>query len=143
MARVTVEDCLDKVENQYDLVLLAKERTHELNTGSEPLVPIENDKRTVIALREIAEQKVSVEELQEKGINKLRKYPDTTGEQEEIDLPEEDNFEKNYKGESSKSGAAILPSKRSRKIPEPEKLISKELNENIKEEELEKNLTEK
>ena len=58
MARITVEDCLEKVENQYDLVLLAKERTSQLNSGSEMLVEEDNDKKTVIALREIAEGKV-------------------------------------------------------------------------------------
>ena len=63
MARITVEDCLDKVENQYDLVLLAKERTSQLNSGSELLVEEDNDKRTVLALREIADGKVDVAEL--------------------------------------------------------------------------------
>ena len=63
MARITVEDCLDKVENQYDLVLLAKERTSQLNSGAEMLVEEDKDKRTVIALREIAGGKISVEEL--------------------------------------------------------------------------------
>ena len=66
MARITVEDCLDKVENQYDLVLLAKERTSQLNSGAEMLVEEDNDKRTVIALREIAGGKLSVEELRKK-----------------------------------------------------------------------------
>ena len=61
MARITVEDCLDKVESQYDLVLLAKERTSQLNSGSEMLVEEDNDKRTVIALREIAGGKLSIE----------------------------------------------------------------------------------
>ena len=57
MARITVEDCLEKVDNQYDLVLLAKERTSQLNAGNRPLVPEDNDKRTVIALREIGKAK--------------------------------------------------------------------------------------
>ena len=63
MARITVEDCLDKVENQYDLVLLAKERTSQLNSGSEMLVNEDNDKKTVVALREIAAGKLDIEEL--------------------------------------------------------------------------------
>ena len=63
MARITVEDCLEKIENQYDLVLLAKERTSQLNSGSEMLVEEDNDKRTVVALREIAEGKVAPTEL--------------------------------------------------------------------------------
>ena len=66
MARITVEDCLEKIENQYDLVLLAKERTSQLNSGSEMLVEEDNDKRTVVALREIAEGKVEPNELKKK-----------------------------------------------------------------------------
>jgi DNA-directed RNA polymerase subunit omega len=57
MARVTVEDCLQQVDNQYDLVILAKERTLQLGVGDAPQVPVDNDKRTVLALREIAEKK--------------------------------------------------------------------------------------
>ena len=75
MARITVEDCLDKVVNQYDLVLLAKERTSQLNSGAEPLVEEDNDKRTVIALREIATGKLDVEDLKKNAILRLRKEP--------------------------------------------------------------------
>ena len=53
MARITVEDCMSKIDNQYDLVLLAKERTAQLNAGAQMLVPEENDKKTIISLREI------------------------------------------------------------------------------------------
>jgi len=117
MARITVEDCLDKVENQYDLVLLAKERTSQLNSGSEMLVEEDNDKRTVIALREIAGGKLSVEELRKNAILRLRKEPDETLEEEETEEIASDDFEKQYKGEVSKTGVAILPSKRIRKVP--------------------------
>ena len=68
MARITVEDCLEKVENQYDLVLLAKERTVQLNAGSQILVEEDNDKRTIISLREIGDGKVPVQELKESAI---------------------------------------------------------------------------
>ena len=117
MARITVEDCLEKVENQYDLVLLAKERTSQLNSGSEMLVQEDNDKRTVIALREIADGKLSLEELKQNAILRLRKEPDQVVEEEEIEEVSSDDFEKQYKGEVSKSGVAILPSKRVRKVP--------------------------
>ena len=117
MARITVEDCLDKVENQYDLVLLAKERTSQLNSGAEMLVEEENDKRTVIALREIARGKLSVEELKKNAILRLRKEPDESLEEEETEEVTSDDFEKQYKGEVSKTGVAILPSKRVRKVP--------------------------
>lgn len=119
MARITVEDCLEKIENQYDLVLLAKERTSQLNSGSEMLVEEDNDKRTVIALREIADGKVDVAELKKNAILRLRKEPDENKEEQDTEEVSSDDFEKQYKGEVSKSGVAILPSKRMRKIPSP------------------------
>ena len=118
MARITVEDCLKKIDSQYELVLLAKERTSQLNAGDPPLVPGDNDKNTVIALREIGEGKVSIKKLKESTINKLRKYQKITAELEETDDENKDNFDKIYKGEISKSGTAILPAKRTKRIPE-------------------------
>tara|TARA_B100001029_G_C14619202_1_gene213170 strand:+ start:44 stop:502 length:459 start_codon:yes stop_codon:yes gene_type:complete len=117
MARITVEDCLKKVDNQYDLVLLAKERTSQLNSGAEMVVDEDNDKRTVIALREIAAGKLSVEELKKNAVLRLRKEPDQVPEEEETEEVTSDDFEKQYKGEVSKTGVAILPSKRIRKAP--------------------------
>ena len=117
MARITVEDCLKKVENQYDLVLLARERTSQLNSGSEMLVKQENDKNTVVALREIAEGKVDTKDLKNNSILRLRKEPDKNIIEEEQEEITNDDFETQYKGEVSKSGVAILPSKRARKIP--------------------------
>ena len=119
MARITVEDCLEKVENQYDLVLLAKERTSQLNSGSEMLVEEDNDKRTVVALREIAEGKIDIDELKKSTVLRLRKEPDENLEEQDTEEISSDDFEKQYKGEVSKSGVAILPSKRMRKIPTP------------------------
>jgi len=116
MARVTVEDCLEQVHNHYDLVLLAKERTVQLNVGAKPEVPEENDKRTVIALREIAAKKVSVKDLENSAINKLRRYPEEEEKKDSQEELEEDDFENLYKGEVSKSGVAVLPSKRTRNI---------------------------
>ena len=118
MARVTVEDCIDKVESPYELVLVAKERATQLNSGIEPTLDRDNDKNTVISLREIAEEKIKVKDLTEAAVYKLRKHveqiDDTGEEEEEIG----DDFENLYKGEISKSGVPILPSKRARKIPE-------------------------
>ena len=65
MARVTVEDCLDNVTNRYELVLLASKRARQLVLGSDPLVPADDDKPTVIALREIAEDLVNNENIDE------------------------------------------------------------------------------
>ena len=118
MARITVEDCLKKIDSQYDLVLLAKERTSQLNAGDSALVSQDNDKNTVIALREIGEGKVSIKTLRELAINKLRKNQKETAELEEMDDEHEDNFDRIYKGEISKSGTAILPSKRTKRILE-------------------------
>jgi len=121
MARITVEDCLEKVDNQYDLVLLAKERTVQLNAGSPMLVEEDNDKRTIISLREIGDGKIDVKEIEASAIKRLRKEPDELEEQEEIEEETNDDFENLYKGQVSKSGVAILPSKRTRKIPEVKK----------------------
>ena len=121
MARITVEDCLEKIDNQYDLVLLAKERTVQLNAGSPMLVEEENDKRTIISLREIGDGKIEVKELETSAIKRLRKEPDELLEQEETEEEINDDFENLYKGQVSKSGVAILPSKRTRRIPEIKK----------------------
>ena len=118
MARITVEDCIDKVEGPYDLVLIAKERAVQLNSGEKPNVDPENDKNTVIALKEIAENKISVKELEESAVNKLRKHIEQDIDVSDQEESEGDDFENIYKGEVSKSGAPILPSKRARKIPE-------------------------
>jgi|TARA_B100001093_G_scaffold148865_1_gene141601 DNA-directed RNA polymerase subunit omega len=146
MARITVEDCLEKVDNQYDLVLLAKERTVQLNAGSPMQVEEDNDKKTIIALREIGDGKIATNELEVSAIKRLRKEPDEIEQQEEIEEETNDDFENLYKGQVSKSGVAILPSKRTRRIPEVKKpsLADEALSElkaeqpEIKEENLEK-----
>ena len=118
MARITVEDCLEKIDSQYDLVLLAKERTSQLNGGDKSLVPENNDKNTVIALREIGEGKISIKTIEDSAINKLRKIKTEPKELEDLEIEQEDDFDKIYKGEISRSGTAILPSKRVRRMPE-------------------------
>jgi DNA-directed RNA polymerase subunit omega len=140
MARITVEDCLKKIDSQYELVMLAKERTAQLNSGNPMLVPQDNDKNTVVALREIAEGKVSTKTLEDHGIDKLRKHQESKATAvEEDEIVEEDNFDKIYKGEVSKSGTAILPSKRAKRIPEkikvseePEPEIEHSTEESVK-----------
>ena len=129
MARITVEVCIDKVEGPYDLVLIAKERAVQLNSGEQPKVDPENDKNTVIALKEIAENKVSVDELRESAINKLRKHIEQDIEVSDQIESEEDDFANIYKGEISKSGVPILPSKRARKIPEKIEIFKEELDQ--------------
>ena len=118
MARVTVEDCIDKVESPYELVLVAKERATQLNAGIEPTIDRDNDKNTVISLREIAEEKIKVSDLTDSAVYKLRKHVEQVDDSAEDDEEIGDDFENLYKGEISKSGVPILPSKRARKIPE-------------------------
>ena len=118
MARVTVEDCIDKVESPYELVLVAKERATQLNSGIEPSVDKDNDKNTVIALREIAEENIKVSDLTESAVYKLRKHVEQVDDTADADEDVGDDFENLYKGEISKSGTPILPSKRARKAPE-------------------------
>ena len=132
MARITVEDCIDKVEGPYDLVLIAKERAVQLNSGEQPNVDPENDKNTVIALKEIAENKISVDELKESAINKLRKHIEQDTEVSEQIESGGDDFENIYKGEISKSGVPILPSKRARKIPEKIEIFKEESDQKKK-----------
>ena len=126
MARVTVEDCVDKVESPYELVLVAKERTTQLNSGVEPTVSIDNDKNTVISLREIADENIKVPDLIESAVYKLRKHVEQIDDNLSEDEDVGDDFENLYKGEISKSGTPILPSKRARKIPEKAQVFSKE-----------------
>ena len=92
MARVTVEDCVDKVPNRFELVLLSAQRARMLASGEAPLVDKENDKDPVLALREIADQKVTVDGLREAFIHSMQKHvevdePEQIGEGEE-DAPE-------------------------------------------------------
>ena len=129
MARVTVEDCIDKVESPYELVLVAKERAAQLSSGIEPTLDRDNDKNTVIALREIAEETVKVPDLSEAAIYKLRKHVEQVDDGSEDDEEIGDDFESLYKGEVSKSGAPILPSKRARKTPEKIQVSKEDLAE--------------
>jgi len=129
MARVTVEDCIDKVESPYELVLVAKERATQLNTGIEPTLDRDNDKNTVIALREIAEENIKVNELTDSAVYKLRKHVEQVDDGVEDDEDVGDDFESLYKGEISKSGTPILPSKRARKTPEKIQVSNEDLAE--------------
>ena len=129
MARVTVEDCIDKVDSPYELVLVAKERAVQLNSGLEPTLERDNDKNTVVSLREIAEETIKVSDLTESAIHKLRKHVEQVDDGTEDDEVVGDDFESMYKGEISKSGTPILPSKRARKIPEKIKVSQEDLDE--------------
>ena len=81
MARVTVEDCVDKVDNRFELILLAGHRARMISSGSELTIDRDNDKNPVVALREIADETVSPEDLKEDLIHSLQKHV-------EVDEPE-------------------------------------------------------
>ena len=137
MARVTVEDCIDKVDSPYELVLVAKERATQLNSGIEPTVERDNDKNTVIALREIANENIKVSDLEDSAVHKLRKHVEQVVDDSENDEEVGDDFASLYKGEISKSGTPILPSKRARKTPEkiqvtiPEEKTQEQVNTDL------------
>ena len=86
MARVTVEDCIEKVQNRFDLVLIAASRARQILAGAEITVPEDRDKNSVIALREIAEETVTVDVLRDNVIQTMQRYV-------EVDEPEEDDME--------------------------------------------------
>ncbi|TNE37245.1 MAG: DNA-directed RNA polymerase subunit omega [Alphaproteobacteria bacterium] len=85
MARVTVEDCVDKVQNRFQLVLLASQRARSISSGEAITVDRDNDKNPVVALREIAEEAIPPEVLEEELISSMQKHI-------EVDEPEEDNM---------------------------------------------------
>ncbi len=85
MARVTVEDCVDKVPNRFDLVMLAAHRARALSDGAPITIDRDNDKDPVVALREIADETLGVEELREQAIESHQRHV-------EVDEPEEDNM---------------------------------------------------
>ena len=86
MARVTVEDCVEKVPNRFELVMVAAQRSREISSGGEPRVARDNDKNPVVALREIADNKAIPSDLYEALIQGLQKHV-------EVDEPEEDGFD--------------------------------------------------
>jgi len=132
MARITVEDCIDKVDSPYELVMVAKERSVQLNSDAKPTVDPNNDKNTVISLREIAEESIKTKDLREAAIYKLRKNIPLKEDNIEEDEVVGDDFENLYKGEISKSGVPVLPSKRARKIPEKIQLSRVKEPEDVK-----------
>ncbi len=86
MARVTVEDCVDKIPNRYELLMVAAQRAKDIAAGAPLTVARDNDKNTVVALREIADETVSIEELQKSLVMGLQKYV-------EVEEPEEEEME--------------------------------------------------
>ena len=108
MARVTVEDCIEKVDNRFELVMLAAQRARTLSSGAELTVERDNDKNPVIALREIAEETLDLQEIEEHLVKGLQKYvePDEPDEEEMDLLSAGDEFSENYTPNIAATGDA-------------------------------------
>lgn len=106
MARVTVEDCIDKVDNRFELVLLASHRARQISQGASITIDRDNDKNPVVALREIADETLSPDDLKEDLIHSLQKHV-------EIDEPEQEA------GSSSGTAALVSKSDEDDDMPEP------------------------
>ena len=106
MARVTVEDCIEKIDNRFELVMLAAQRARTLSSGAELTVERDNDKNPVIALREIAEETLDLEEIEESLVKGLQKYvePDEPDEEEMDLLSAGDEFSDNYTSNIAATG---------------------------------------
>ena len=125
MARITVEDCIDKFESRFELVLVASNRARKLHSGESPTVEKDNDKPTVIALREIADESVSVDSLKEKLIQEYQTVQPL--EDEELSL--------DYVSEEIQSKDEIITEDEDQLNQENEKIINS--NEEISPEESE------
>lgn len=101
MARVTVEDCIERIPNRFDLVLAAAQRSREISAGSDITLDRDNDKNPVVALREIAEETVNAGVLAESLVKNLQKHV-------EIDEPEDDDLEKMIGSDNGSEGAVGL-----------------------------------
>jgi len=104
MARVTVEDCVTKVSNRFDLVLYAAHRARQIASGAELLVDRDNDKNPVVSLREIAEDHVNPDVMKEEIIHASQKYV-------EVDEPEEDDMSARMAGTKEDTPAVEIPEK--------------------------------
>jgi len=101
MARVTVEDCIEKIPNRFDLVMIASQRARSLSSGAELTVERDNDKQPVIALREIAEETINLKEVEEALIKGLQKHV-------EPDEPDEDEMDLLTAGDDFMSSTADM-----------------------------------
>ena len=123
MARITVEDCIDKFESRFELVLVASNRARKLHSGENPTVERDNDKPTVIALREIADESLSVDSLKEKLIQ----------EYQTVQPLEEEDLSLDYASEEIEHKDEIITEDENQLNQENEKIINS--NEEISPEE--------
>ena len=146
MARVTVEDCIDKVDSPYELVLVAKERATQLNSGLEPTLDRDNDKNTVIALREIADKKIDIVKTWESIVESVQRYQpvedNDIGDDQATPLNENasdisfDNFEKENASEKKRKKIYVTESdiqklidKKKDSLDNPEEEVSVEIKD--------------
>ncbi len=101
MARVTVEDCIDKVPNRFDLVMLASHRARSISSGSPITIERDNDKNPVVALREIADETMTPDDLYEETVESHQRHI-------EVDEPEEDNMAMLMAG-GAEAGSGMMP----------------------------------
>ncbi len=104
MARVTVEDCVEKVPNRFELVLMASQRARQIAAGEAPTVDEDNDKNPVIALREVADETIPAEELREAVIRGMQRHV-------EVDEPEEDDLATKLLSQHMRADAEMDPVK--------------------------------
>lgn len=119
MARVTVEDCIDKTDTRFSLVMAAAQRARELSAGAQATLPRENDKNPVIALREIAEETVDTQTLTEELIRGYRRIAPYEEDEEEAELAL-DSTEEAWEAEATRIAEAVALTDESAADPEPE-----------------------
>jgi len=108
MARITVEDCIEKISNRFDLVVFAVQRGRELSAGDEPTIDRDNDKNTVLSLREIAESTVDIEKLRDNLIISMQKQiQEEENEDKEITSETEDNIINDVEKNADKFGMQV------------------------------------
>ena len=123
MARVTVEDCVDKIPNRFELVLAASFRARQLSGGAEPLVDRDRDKNPVVALREIAAKKLQPEELKEDNIKSMQKHAEVDEPEEQRPDSEDTREDPQYRQVTEEELLRALTSEAQRRAepqPEPE-----------------------
>ena len=98
MARITVEDCIDKFDSRFELVLVASNRARKLHSGEEPTVERDNDKNTVIALREIADETFSAEEFKQHLVEEYQTISPIDEDELELEFNEDNNHDDEYSG---------------------------------------------
>ena len=124
MARITVEDCIDKFQSRFELVLVASNRARKLHAGESPTVEIDNDKHTVIALREIAEESIDIDEMKNSLVEEYQTVSAIDEEELSLEYTESEddqNFKENENSDIEKSSSEAQA-----EVPEPQEDLNKD-----------------